>query len=124
MLRKVAFTSYPVKNVARARKFYEETPGLKPGLAGNRGDIWWVEYDLPGGGRFASSNATQDAPSATAGGTVAFEVDDDLTRFIDDLKAKNVEFKSDIIHGPRCRMAVCLDPNGNSILLHQLNPKK
>jgi hypothetical protein len=24
--------------------------GLKSGSAGNQGDNWWVEYDLPGGG--------------------------------------------------------------------------
>jgi predicted enzyme related to lactoylglutathione lyase len=34
-----------------------------------------------------------------------------------------VTFKSDIIHSPVCRMAVCLDSEGNSILLHQLKPK-
>ena len=28
MLKKVAFTMYPVRNVARARRFYEETLGL------------------------------------------------------------------------------------------------
>src|SRR5262249_43894811 len=37
-------------NVARARKFYEETLGLKSSSVGNQGDSWWVEYDLPGGG--------------------------------------------------------------------------
>ncbi|HMJ12384.1 MAG TPA: hypothetical protein VK524_13260 [Polyangiaceae bacterium] len=36
------------------------------------------------------------------------------------LKEQGVSFKSDIIDGPRCRMAVCLDSEGNSILLHQL----
>jgi predicted enzyme related to lactoylglutathione lyase len=39
-----------------------------------------------------------------------------------DLKAKGVSFKSDTIHGPRCRMAVCVDSEGNKIVLHQLNP--
>ena len=29
MFKKVAFTYYPVTDVARARKFYEETLGLK-----------------------------------------------------------------------------------------------
>ena len=33
-------------------------------------------------------------------------------------------FKGDVIHSPVCRMAVCLDSEGNSILLHQLNPKE
>jgi extradiol dioxygenase family protein len=47
MFKKVAFTYYPVTDVARARKFYEETLGLKSGSAGNQGDNWWVEYDFP-----------------------------------------------------------------------------
>jgi predicted enzyme related to lactoylglutathione lyase len=42
---------------------------------------------------------------------------------IDDLKSKGVTFKSEIIDSPVCRMAVCLDSEGNSILLHQLKLK-
>jgi predicted enzyme related to lactoylglutathione lyase len=122
MLKKVAFTMYPVTDVARARKFYEETLGLKSGSVGNRGDRYWVEYDLPGGGCLALTNFVPDAPSAAAGGTIAFEVED-LDRLVEDLKKKGVTFKSDIIHSPVCRMAVCLDSEGNSLLLHQLKPK-
>jgi predicted enzyme related to lactoylglutathione lyase len=40
-----------------------------------------------------------------------------------ELKGEGVTFKGDIIHSPVCRMAVCLDSEGNSILLHQLKPK-
>jgi predicted enzyme related to lactoylglutathione lyase len=107
---------------ARARKFYEETLGLKSGSAGNQGDNWWVEYDLPGGGCLALTNFTKEKPSDTAGGTIAFEVED-LDRLMTELKGKGVAFKSDVIHSPVCRMAVCLDSEGNSILLHQLKPK-
>jgi predicted enzyme related to lactoylglutathione lyase len=121
MFKKVAFTMYPVTDVPRARAFYEQTLGLTPGLAGNHGDNWWVEYDLPGGGCLALHNF-QGAPSASAGGTIALEVED-LDRLIADLKSKGVTFTSDVIHGPRCRMASCLDSEGNGILLHQLNPK-
>ena len=121
-LRKVAFTMYPVTDVPRARDFYENKLGLKIGSHGNRGDQWWIEYDLPGGGCFALTNFTGEKPSASAGGTIAFEVED-LDALIADLRSKNVEFKSDIIHSPVCRMAVCLDSEGNSILLHQLKPK-
>ncbi|MCW5725621.1 MAG: VOC family protein [Maricaulaceae bacterium] len=121
MIRKVAFTMYPVTDVPRARRFYEETLGLNPGMAGGQGDKWWVEYDLPGGGCLAITNTTQGEPSAGAGGTVALEVED-LDALIADLKAKGVPFASGVIAGPRCRMAVCLDSEGNSILLHQLNP--
>ena len=122
MLKKVAFTLYPITDAPRARKFYEETLGLTIGSHGNQGDKWWIEYDLPGGGCFALTNFTDEQPSGAAGGTIAFEVDD-LDKLIADLKLKGVTFKSDVIHSPVCRMAVCLDSEGNSILLHQLKPK-
>jgi predicted enzyme related to lactoylglutathione lyase len=121
-LKKVAFTMYPVTDVARARDFYENKLGLTIGSNGNRGDRWWIEYDLPGGGCLAITNFTGEQPSAAAGGTIAFEVED-LDVLIADLKSKDVAFKSGIIESPVCRMAVCVDSEGNSILLHQLKPK-
>jgi predicted enzyme related to lactoylglutathione lyase len=121
-LKKVAFTMYPVTDPARARDFYEGKLGLKLGSHSNQGDKWWIEYDLPGGGCFALTNFTPQKPSAESGGTVSFEVED-LDTLIADLKAKDVKFLGDMIHSPVCRMAVCLDSEGNSILLHQLKPK-
>jgi predicted enzyme related to lactoylglutathione lyase len=121
-LKKVAFTMYPVKDVPRARDFYENKLGLKVGSHGNHGDQWWIEYDLPGGGCFAVHNFGNEEPSAAAGGTIAFEVED-LDSLIADLKAKQVEFTGGVVHGPNCRMAVCMDTEGNSLVLHQLNPK-
>ncbi len=120
MFKKVAFTMYPVTDVARARSFYEETLGLEAGIVGNQGENYWVEYDLPGGGCLALTNFIEDAPSDAAGGTVALEVED-LDGLMKDLKAKEVTFKSDVIEGPACRMTVCLDSEGNSLLLHQRN---
>ncbi|MDY7226951.1 VOC family protein [Hyalangium rubrum] len=122
-VKKVAFTMYPVADVARARKFYEETLGLTVGTAGSHGNMHWIEYDLPGGGCFALTNTTGDAPSAAAGGTIALEVED-LKSLMTHLKEKGVSFKSDVIRGPRCQMAVCLDSEGNSLLLHQLDSAK
>jgi predicted enzyme related to lactoylglutathione lyase len=52
----------------------------------------------------------------------AFEVED-LDALIRDLKSKGTTFLGDIVHGPNCRMTTCLDTEGNSIILHQLNPK-
>lgn len=123
MFKKVAFTMYPVRDVARARRFYEETLGLTRGSMGNQGEQYWVEYDLPQGGCFALTNFIPDEPSEAAGGTIAFEVED-LDALIAHLKSKQVTFKSEVIHSPVCRMAVILDSEGNSILLHQLKPKK
>ena len=119
-VKKVAFTMYPVTEIGRARAFYENTLGLSAGLAGNQEGKHWVEYDLPGGGCLALTNATGDKPSDTAGGTIALEVRD-LVGLMRQLKDKGVTFKTDVIRGPHCQMAVCLDSEGNSILLHQLD---
>ena len=43
-----------------------------------------------------------------------------LAALIADLKAKGVAFPADDIESPVCRMAVCLDSEGNSIILHKL----
>src|SRR5262245_63150684 len=120
MLKKVAFTMYPIRNVERARRFYEDALGLKAGLKGNRGDQWWIEYDLPGGGCIALTNFIPDEPSGRAGGTIALEVED-LDRLMSTLKAQGVTFVSDVVAGPNCRMSTCLDSEGNSLILHQLN---
>ena len=120
MLKKIAYVMYPAADVPRARRFYEDILGLKPGLAGEHEGKWWVEYDLPQGGCLAISNMSEDQPSANAGGTVAFEVED-LDALIASLETKGVTFASDMIHGPNCRMRVCLDSEGNALLLHQLN---
>lgn len=122
MFRKLAFVMYPAKDVARARSFYEETLGLSPGMVGGHGDKHWIEYDLPEGGCFAITNATPNEPSHSAGGMVAFEVED-IGRLVAELKAKGVRFRADDIHGPACRMAICLDSEGNAFMLHQLNRK-
>ena len=117
MFQKIAFTMYPVKDMARARAFYEDTLGLGPSRSGASSP--WVEYDLPGGGCLAITSVTPQEPSAGHGGTIAFEVDD-LPGLIADLKAKGVAFPAEDIESPVCRMAVCLDPDGNSIILHKL----
>lgn len=120
MLRKVAFTMYPVEDMARARKFYTETLGLPAATQGAQSP--WVEFDLPGGGCLALETVTGNKPSTGAGGTIAIEVDD-LDATMAELKGKGVEFLSDLIHSPVCRMAVIKDTEGNSILLHHLKPK-
>ena len=117
MFSKVAFTMYPVTDMPRARAFYEETLGLGPSRSGATSP--WVEFDLPGGGCLAITNVTPGQPSANAGGTIAFEVDD-LPALIANLEAKGVVFPAKDIESPVCRMAVCLDSEGNSIILHKL----
>jgi predicted enzyme related to lactoylglutathione lyase len=117
MFKKVAFTMYPVKDWKRARAFYEDTLGLTAGSKAGNGV--WTEYDLPGGGCLALFATEELEPSAAAGGSVALEVED-LDALIAELKGKGVQFKAELIHSPVCRMSICLDSEGNSIILHEL----
>lgn len=112
---------YPVTNLERARQFYENTLKLPLGKISSEGQ--WVEYDLPHGGCFAITTlAAGVQPSANAGGSVAFEVDN-LEALVKELKTKGVTFKLDIFPTPVCKMAVILDSEGNSLVLHQIKPK-
>lgn len=121
MFKKVAFTMYPVIDMNRARKFYEQTLQLSPGSV--YADGGWVEYDLPGGGCFAITTLAEGVkPSADAGGSIAFEVED-LDKLVARLKSESVKFKLDIFASPVCRTAVIIDSEGNSLALHQLNRK-
>jgi predicted enzyme related to lactoylglutathione lyase len=117
MLKRVAFTMYPVTDMARARAFYEETLALPPSRNGAASP--WVEFDLPGGGCLAITTVTPNQPSASAGGTIAFEVED-LPALVADLKAKGVAFAAEGIESPVCHMAIVKDPDGNAIILHKL----
>ena len=118
MLKKVAFTMYPVIEMERARNFYEKTLKLKPGLTSPDGG--WVEYDLPGGGCFAITTLADGVkPSADSGGSVAFEVEN-LEELIKELKSTGVKIKVDIFPTPVCKIAVILDSEGNAVTLHKL----
>lgn len=119
MLKKVAFTMYPVVDLDRAKSFYEDNFGLRPSKLSAEGA--WVEYDLPGGGCFALTTLAEGVnPSANAGGSVAFEVED-LDRLVSRLKSNQVKFKLDTFPTPVCKMAVIFDSEGNSVILHQLS---
>lgn len=119
-VKRVAFTMYPIADVTRARAFYEEVLGLRPNMVGGHEQMVWIEYDLPGGGCLALTNTTGNAPSAKAGGTVALEVED-LTATIEQLKSHKGELLGSVVRGPHCTMQMCLDSEGNSLLLHQLD---
>ena len=56
------------------------------------------------------------------GGVIAFEVAD-LDRLLVELKAKDVALPATDIQSPVCRMAMCIDSEGNRIVLHQLKRK-
>src|SRR5262249_41008402 len=121
MFEKVAFTMYPVKDLARAEQFYRETLGL--GASTGSVKSGWGEFGLPNGGCIALTVHSGAEPSGKAGGTIAFEVGD-LDGLIAELKGKGVTFLATDIESPVCRMAMASDSEGNRMVLHQLKRKK
>lgn len=117
MVKKIAFTMYPVKDMKRARKFYEEDLGLKLS-SDSRGE--WVEYDLEGG-CFAITTMVSAtvSPSTSAGGSIAFEVDD-VKAMTETLRTKGAKVKLEPIETPVCYLSVVIDSEGNAFTLHQL----
>ena len=114
----IAFTMYPVTDMARARKFYEEDLGLKA-ARDVRGQ--WIEYHL-WDNCFALTSMLGDQmkPSADSGGSIALEVQD-VDDFVSQLKKKGIRVKAEPFSTRVCRMAVVLDPEGNALTLHSRN---
>lgn len=73
MVKHIAFTMHPVTDMARARRFHEETLGLRLTRREVR-EFEWVEYDLDGGTLALTDLKEGGAPSVEAGGSIAFEV--------------------------------------------------
>jgi predicted enzyme related to lactoylglutathione lyase len=115
MIKRIAFTFYPVKEMARARQFYEQELGLKVTAAyGEK----WIEYDLAGG-CFALSSMFAELHPSDHSGAIAFEVDD-VNSLTAQLKNKDYRIILEPTETPVCRMAVGSDPEGNSVVLHQV----
>lgn len=115
MIKHIAFTIYPVVDMTRARRFYEEDLGLT--VTKNFKDAW-VEYHLDNGCFAITTMADGVKPSLRAGGSIAFEVDD-LDAMLKRLKQRKVPIKVEPFDSPVCRMFVASDPEGNAVTLHQ-----
>jgi predicted enzyme related to lactoylglutathione lyase len=108
---RIAFTGYPVKDMARSRAFYEGALGLS---ATNDFEGRWVEYHLDNG-CFAVTTMFEGAPG---GAGIAFEVDD-VDAVHAGLKAKGAKVLAEPFATPVCRMSVVADPDGHSVTLHR-----
>ena len=116
MVKKIAFTLYPVSDMARARRFYGEGLGL---AESDNFDDRWVEFTV-GGGVFAICDMPEvGKPAMGSGGSIAFEVDD-----VDAAIARLVEAGAKIVMAafdtPVCRMGIVADTEGNSICIHKV----
>ncbi|HAB18173.1 MAG TPA: VOC family protein [Verrucomicrobiota bacterium] len=115
----IAFSCYPVTDMARTRAFYEGILGLKPTMVvGEPGGMQWVEYDV-GATTLSLGSAPGWNPSPD-GCCVALEVED-FDEAIAHLKANQVRFKMEPFPTPVCQMAFILDPDGSTVCIHKRN---
>jgi len=120
MITEIAFSCYPVTDMAWARKFYEGVLGLKPTTVTDLPDSKWVEYEFgPYALYIGSAPGFKPSPD---GCTVALEVED-FDAAIAHLRANNVKFRMEPFPTPVCRMAFISDPDGNTICIHKRNAK-
>lgn len=116
MIKRVAFTMYPVADLKRARRFYEDYLGLKPGYIVENN---WVEYDTGGTCFGLYTFRLPWEQGSTRSGNLALEVDD-LDQSVGSLRDRKVEIIMEPMSTPVCRMAAITDPDGNILILHEL----
>jgi predicted enzyme related to lactoylglutathione lyase len=114
----IAFSCYPVTDMARARKFYEGVLGLTASMAhGEAGGMQWTEYDIASGTLSLGAGAPGWKPTSD-GCSVGLEVED-FDAAIAHLKANGVKFHMEPFPTPVCQMAFIYDPDGNLICIHK-----
>ena len=119
LFTEVAFTCYPVTDLAASRAFYEGVLQLVPASVTPMGDGGWVEYEL-GPHTLAIGQAPDWSPSPDGPSCALEAVDFDAT--ITSLKAAGVTFKMEPFETPVCHMAMVFDPAGNLIIIHKRKP--
>jgi catechol 2,3-dioxygenase-like lactoylglutathione lyase family enzyme len=110
-VERVDFITIPTRDPERARAFYHETLGL-PLDANNPDEVTAGQVTLAFWN--PESDGIEFQPSI--GGFALRVADVEAAR--KELEAKGVEFVGSDDTGV-CHMAVCLDPDGNAIILHR-----
>lgn len=113
----IAFSSYPVTDVARARRFYEGVLKLEVTSDQDMGEKGrWIEYDIGSGtlgiGQYEGWRPTSD------GCTVGLEVDD-FDKAVAELKEAGVPVTMGPLETPVCHMLMIADPDGNPLIIHK-----
>lgn len=117
MIKSIGFVSYPVKDMDRARKFYEEVFGLVPSPEFDGSSGSWIEYAI-GDSALALGKMDGWEPSGQ-GPALAFEVEN-FDEAIAKLKEAGAKFVTEPMDFPNCKMAQVQDSEGNGITIHKL----
>jgi predicted enzyme related to lactoylglutathione lyase len=111
-LRGLDVVFYTVKDMGRARKFYEGLFGLKPSMESG----YWVEYDLPDGSTFALANDPQGGWKEGHGLMLGVT---DRSASAEKAKQLGGTITDRQFESSGCGAYECIDPEGNYLYLHQ-----
>ena len=113
-IKHVAFLVYPVRDMIRARDFYERILGLK---VASEYQGHWVEYNIQGT-MLAVTDWLEGAQPCSNGAALALEVahPDALFQFFE---SNRVNIIKPLFETPVSRMGIVADPEGNGIVIHQ-----
>ncbi len=113
-IRGTDFVMYQVSDLARAARFYRETLGLAQEAYSEE---WhWAEFDC--GNVTLALHGGVKLPEQIAGGRLALAVEDVHTAW-GELKAKGARVVGEPADYTVCCAAEVLDPDGNTVILHQ-----
>jgi predicted enzyme related to lactoylglutathione lyase len=114
-LRGLDVVFYTVKDMSRARAFYESLFELKPSIESDH----WVEYDLPDGTAFALAHDPQGGWKEGHGLMLGVTNREEAARRAKELGGTITERR---FESPVCAAYECVDPEGNYLYLHQRKP--
>jgi len=112
----IAYTGYPVTDIARARGFYEGLLNLKPTATWESEGKHWIEYDI-GATTLAISNMWANWRPAADGPVAGLEVAD-FDAAMAALRDRCVKITVGPVDSGACHLAVVSDPDGNSLAIH------
>jgi predicted enzyme related to lactoylglutathione lyase len=118
-IKAIAFVGIPVRDLKRAREFYETVLGLK--VSGEMMGGKWIEYAV-GKDTLAIANVGDHWTPSDQGTGAALEVEN-FDEAIQRLKDRHVPFAAEPFETPCCHMAVIQDPDGNKLMIHKLKPE-
>ena len=116
----LAFSTYPVTDMPRAKAFYEGVLGLKCTMDHDMGESgYWVEYDI-GAGTLGLGKYPGFKPTSN-GCTVGLEVED-FDAALAALREAGTTITMGPMETPVCHMLFIADPDGNPLIIHKRKP--
>lgn len=116
MVKDIAFSSYPAKDVPALKKFYEDALGLT--FSGNYEEEGTLKYAESQVGNSWFAVMTREWHDVAPSGGIAFEVDD-VDATLEKVRAAGAKADDTVHDTPVCRITSFNDPEGNKVTLHQ-----